>query len=100
MRWHRDIGQGDPAPLHGMISNMEHHGPSYLQWNIALYDDNVLWIVPGRRHRHWSRIIVFCVEMALLANRLHRIASGVFGSFYRRFCYFWNIPAIRTYRLI
>ena len=47
MRWHRDIGQGDPAPLHGMISNMEHHGPSYLQWNIALYDDNVLWIVPG-----------------------------------------------------
>ena len=47
MRWHRDIGPGEPAPLRGMISNMEHHGPSYLQWNIALYDDNVLWIVPG-----------------------------------------------------
>jgi len=41
------IGPGEPAPLRGMISNMEHHGPSYLQWNIALYDDNVLWIVPG-----------------------------------------------------
>ena len=50
MRWHRDIGPGEPAPLRGMISNMEHHGPSYLQWNIALYDDSVFWIVP-RSHR-------------------------------------------------
>ena len=33
-----------------MISNMQHHGPSYLQWNIALYDDSVFWIVP-RSHR-------------------------------------------------
>lgn len=47
MRWHRDIGPGEPAPLRGMISNIEYHGPSYLQWNIALYDDSVLWIVPG-----------------------------------------------------
>ena len=46
MHWHRDIGPGEPAPLRGMISNMEHHGPSYLQWNIALYDDSVFWIVP------------------------------------------------------
>ncbi|MDA1139269.1 MAG: hypothetical protein O3B01_11850 [Planctomycetota bacterium] len=44
--WHRDISPGDPAPLRGMIANMEHHGPSYLQWNIALYEDSVLWIVP------------------------------------------------------
>ena len=50
MLWHRDIGPGEPAPLRGMISNMEHHGPSYLQWNIALYDDSVFWIVP-RSHR-------------------------------------------------
>ncbi len=50
MRWHRDVGPGEPAPLRGMISNMDHHGPSYLQWNIALYDDSVFWIVP-RSHR-------------------------------------------------
>ncbi len=50
MRWHRDIGPGEPAPLCGMISSMDHHGPSYLQWNIALYDDSVFWIVP-RSHR-------------------------------------------------
>ena len=49
-KWHRDIGPGEPAPLRGMISNMQHHGPSYLQWNIALYDDSVFWIVP-RSHR-------------------------------------------------
>jgi hypothetical protein len=44
--WHRDIGPGDPAPLSGMIANQVHHGPSYLQWNIALYEDSVFWIVP------------------------------------------------------
>ena len=49
--WHRDIGPGDPAPLSGMIANMQHHGPSYLQWNIALYDDDVLWIVPQSHRR-------------------------------------------------
>jgi ectoine hydroxylase-related dioxygenase (phytanoyl-CoA dioxygenase family) len=49
-RWHRDIAPGDPAPLAGMIANMTAHGPSYLQWNIPLYEDSVLWIVP-RSHR-------------------------------------------------
>ena len=49
--WHRDIGPGEPAPFGGMISNMQNHGPSYLQWNIALYDDSVFWIVPGSHRR-------------------------------------------------
>lgn len=49
--WHRDIAPGDPAPLLGMIANMTSHGPSYLQWNIALYDDRVLWIVPSSHLR-------------------------------------------------
>ena len=48
--WHRDIGPGEPAPFRGMMSNMQNHGPSYLQWNIALYNDSVFWIVP-RSHR-------------------------------------------------
>jgi hypothetical protein len=34
-----------------MISNMLTHGPSYLQWNIALYDDSVFWIIPGSHRR-------------------------------------------------
>ena len=50
-RWHRDIGAGTPAPLPGMIANMERHGPSYLQWNIALYEDSVFWIVPQSHKR-------------------------------------------------
>lgn len=49
--WHRDIGPADPAPLAGMINNMEHHGPSYLQWNIALYEDHVFWVVPQSHRR-------------------------------------------------
>jgi ectoine hydroxylase-related dioxygenase (phytanoyl-CoA dioxygenase family) len=49
--WHRDIGPGDPAPLEGMIANMTYHGPSYLQWNIALYEDRVFWIVPQSHRR-------------------------------------------------
>jgi len=49
--WHRDLRPGEPAPLRGMIANMQAHGPSYLQWNIPLYDDRVLWIVPGSHRR-------------------------------------------------
>ena len=49
--WHRDVAPGYPAPLEGMIANMVHHGPSYLQWNIALYEDRVFWIVPGSHRR-------------------------------------------------
>lgn len=49
--WHRDVGPGDPAPLSGMQASMAAHGPSYLQWNIALYEDHVFWIVPGSHRR-------------------------------------------------
>jgi hypothetical protein len=34
-----------------MIANMEQHGPSYLQWNIALYEDSVFWVVPQSHKR-------------------------------------------------
>jgi hypothetical protein len=49
--WHRDVGSGEPAPLLGMIANTERHGPSYLQWNVALYEDSILWIVPQSHKR-------------------------------------------------
>jgi len=49
--WHRDLGPGEPAPLLGMIANTERHGPSYLQWNVALYEDSILWIVPQSHKR-------------------------------------------------
>ncbi len=49
--WHRDIHTHDTAPLDGLQMDVMHNGPSYLQWNIALFDDDVLWVVPGSHNR-------------------------------------------------
>ena len=49
--WHRDIHPIDTAPLMGYIEDIKENGPSYVQWNIPLYDDEVLWIVPGSHVR-------------------------------------------------
>ena len=49
--WHRDIHPIDTAPLEGYIRDIEESGPSYVQWNIPLYDDDVLWVVPGSHLR-------------------------------------------------
>ena len=51
--WHRDGVQPiDTAPLDGLQENLRFNGPPYLQWNIALYDDNFLQIIPGSHLRH------------------------------------------------
>ena len=44
--WHRDIHPIDTAPLQGYIDDIIEGGPRYIQWNIPLYDDSVLWDVP------------------------------------------------------
>ena len=46
--WHRDVSHGptNNAPLAGLQADMLANGPSSVQWNIPLYDDDVLWIVP------------------------------------------------------
>ncbi len=49
--WHRDIHPIDQAPLRGLQADLLHNAPGYLQWNIPLYDDNVLWVVPGSHRR-------------------------------------------------
>ena len=49
--WHRDIHPIDTAPLMGYIEDIKENGPSYVQWNIPLYDDEVLWVVPGSHIR-------------------------------------------------
>ncbi len=50
-KWHRDIHPIDTAPLEGYLKDLLENGPRHLQWNIALYDDNVLWVIPGSHHR-------------------------------------------------
>ncbi|MBM3264075.1 MAG: phytanoyl-CoA dioxygenase family protein [candidate division Zixibacteria bacterium] len=49
--WHRDIHPIDQAPLGGLEADLLANAPGYLQWNIPLYDDAVLWVVPGSHRR-------------------------------------------------
>ena len=49
--WHRDIHPIDQAPLRGLQDDLLRNAPGYLQWNIPLYDDNVLWVVPKSHRR-------------------------------------------------
>jgi hypothetical protein len=49
--WHRDIHPIDQAPLRCLQEDLLANGPGYLQWNISLYDDDVLWVVPGSHRR-------------------------------------------------
>ncbi len=51
--WHRDVSHGptNNAPLAGLQADMLSNGPGSVQWNIPLYDDDVLWVVPGSHRR-------------------------------------------------
>ncbi len=49
--WHRDIHPIDTAPLRGYVDDIVENGPAYIQWNIPLYDDDVLWVMPGTHVR-------------------------------------------------
>jgi len=51
--WHRDVSHGptNNAPLAGLQADMRANGPGSVQWNIPLYDDDVLWVVPGSHRR-------------------------------------------------
>ena len=49
--WHRDIHPIDMAPLDGLQEDVRLNGPPYVQWNIALYDDNYLHAIPGSHLR-------------------------------------------------
>lgn len=45
--WHRDFYPPRCAPLDSYKGDLEKHGPRYVQWNLALYDDDILWVIPG-----------------------------------------------------
>ena len=50
-KWHRDLHPVDQAPLRGLQADMLENAPGLVQWNIPLYDDDVLWVVPGSHRR-------------------------------------------------
>ncbi len=45
--WHRDASSAEQAPLGGMQMDLMENAPGYVQWNIALYEDDVFWVLPG-----------------------------------------------------
>lgn len=49
--WHRDIHPIDQAPVVGLQRDLLANRPGYLQWNLPLYDDAVLWVMPGSHAR-------------------------------------------------
>ena len=49
--YHRDVHPIDMAPLDALVADFLENGPRYTQWNVPMYDDNVLWVVPGSHRR-------------------------------------------------
>lgn len=49
--WHRDVHPIDMAPLEALQGDFMENGPRYIQWNVPLHDDKVLWVVPGSHRR-------------------------------------------------
>ena len=45
--WHRDTSPEWDIPLEGVQQDMLSNGPDTSSGNIPLYDDSVLWVVPG-----------------------------------------------------
>ena len=54
--WHRDIRPDHDAPLSALLSDEDANGPAYTQWNIALYDDSILQLIPGSHRRLTSEV--------------------------------------------
>ena len=72
-KWHRDLHPIDTAPLRGYIDDILEGGPRYVQWNIPLYDDSVLWVVPGSH----LRLNTPEENELLLADPCHPLPNGV-----------------------
>ena len=50
-KWHRDLHPFDQAPVAGLQADLVENAPAGVQWNVPLYDDDVLWVVPGSHRR-------------------------------------------------
>ena len=49
--WHRDPRPVFYAPMEALAADFIENGPKYVQWNVPMYDDSVLWVVPGSHRR-------------------------------------------------
>ena len=71
--WHRDMYPPYCAPLQGYVDDIIEIGPRYIQWNISLYDDDVLWVIPGSH----ARLNTPEEDEQLLKDRSVPLAGGV-----------------------
>jgi hypothetical protein len=72
-KWHRDIHPIDTAPLQGYLNDIAENGPRYVQWNIPLYDDDVLWVIPGTH----LRVNSAAEDRQILKDPLQPVPGGV-----------------------
>ncbi len=81
--WHRDVHPIDMAPMDALAADLMENGPRYTQWNVPMYDDSVLWVVPGsHRRRNTDRENAeFMKDMAgyseISNERLQNAAEGI-----------------------
>ena len=54
--WHRDIRPDHDGPLDALLADQEANGPGYAQWNIALHEDSVFYVIPGSHRRLTSEV--------------------------------------------
>ena len=69
--WHRDIRPESHGPVEAFFTDFLANPPNYTQWNIPLYDDGVLWLVPGSHRRFNTE-----AENRQLAVSEHRKIDG------------------------
>ena len=71
--WHRDIHPVDMAPLDALTADLMENGPRYTQWNVPLYDDSVLWVIPeSHRRRNTGQ-----ENAELLKDRAAPVTGGI-----------------------
>eukprot|EP01043_Picozoa_sp_COSAG02_P062122 COSAG02_NODE_8494_length_2550_cov_2.567523_2_plen_436_part_00 len=66
--WHRDFYPQRCAPLDSYANDIKETGPRYIQWNLSLYDDEVLWVVPGSHVRRASTEEDACLRSGGIAS--------------------------------
>ena len=54
--WHRDVRPDTDGPLEPLLEDQRANGPAHVQWNIALYEDQHLHVVPGSQRRLTQQI--------------------------------------------
>ena len=63
--WHRDFSPSNGVPLQALVENMVENGPTYVQLNLPLYDDEVLYLQPGSHRR-----LTTAAELSTMAGGL------------------------------